>query len=220
MKFSSISPNMLETFALCERKFNFKYIQKMVLPNNPAMFEKGKKIHALANYFLRSQDVSKMELVLSEDEKLDWMKLKSNKYLGYDVFNTEYNLNCNLRGYWIGGRLDALMHKNSDFVILDYKTGQIPKNPQESFQTAVYLLCADKFLQKKGGYDSLKFVYIGLKNNDEQEIIFSNDLKSKFEEKIISACKNIEKAQRLGKFLKNCKECKFCEYNKVCDCED
>lgn len=190
---NNYSPNMLKTFDECQQKFFFKYIQKLSVPQPSAMFEKGKKIHALANYFLRGENIEKMEKTLNTDEKIAWEKLKSNKYFKLNVVNTEYNLSCKIGKYWVGGRLDALLNgiggekevwklgsleawqdksqaskppnlQASNYYILDYKTGNIPKNAEQDFQTIVYLLCADKLLNKKGGYDSLGFVYLGLKS--------------------------------------------------------
>ncbi|MDD3420580.1 MAG: PD-(D/E)XK nuclease family protein, partial [Candidatus Gastranaerophilales bacterium] len=157
------------------------------------------------------------------DEKKIWEELKNNKYFKLKPLNTEYNLSCKVGKYWVGGRLDAFMAEEQNeegkhsgkFVILDYKTGQIPQNPQEDFQTIVYLLCADRYLTKKDGYNSLKFVYLGLKNNQEAEIELSEKLKNKYEEKTVSICKNIDFALNSTVFLKN-EKCSNCEYYNIC----
>ena len=60
---NSFSPNMLKTFEACPKKYYFKYIQKISVPQKNSLFEKGKKVHALANYYLRGDDISKMEKV-------------------------------------------------------------------------------------------------------------------------------------------------------------
>ncbi|MFA7658941.1 MAG: PD-(D/E)XK nuclease family protein [Candidatus Gastranaerophilaceae bacterium] len=268
---NNYSPNMLKTFDECQQKFFFKYIEKLSVPQRFAIFEKGKKIHALANYYLRGENVEKMEKVLTADEKNAWDNLKSNKYFKLNVVNTEYNLSCRVGQYWVGGRLDALMREgerengkrgkeigncelgiepfdrstlrpfdpsplhpftlSANFVILDYKTGNIPKDAEKEFQTIVYLLCADKFLQQKGGYGSLKFVYIGLKpltpnsssargegssQHTEKEILFNEDLKKQYEEKILSTCGKIDFAVNSNVFSKNIERCKTCEYCKLC----
>ncbi len=227
---------MLKTFDECQQKFFFKYIQKLSLPQRAVIFEKGKKIHALANYYLQGENIEKMEKVLNEDEKIAWESLKNNKYFKLNVVNTEYNLSCRVGKYWVGGRLDAFMSKDakmqgckdakitsmppclyaSDYYILDYKTGNIPQNAEMDFQTIVYLLSADKFLISKGGYKSLQFVYLGLKNNEEKVILLDENLKKQYEEKVISTCEKIDFATNTNIFSKNTERCKFCEYNKLC----
>ena len=243
---NNYSPNMLNTFDECQQKFFFKYIEKLSMPQPSAMFEKGKKIHALANYYLKGFDISKMEKTLNENEKVVWETLKNSKYFNLNAVETEYNLSCKIDKYWVGGRLDALMLNNQtpsshaelvsasiqqpatersrnefgmtqDYVILDYKTGNIPQNAQWDFQTIVYLLCADKFLNKKGGYGTLKFIYLGLKNNVEKEVEITETLKKEYEEKIIQTCSKIDFAQNRKVFEKNKEKCAKCEYQNLCN---
>lgn len=214
---SNFSPNMLKTFGECQKKFFLKYIQKLSVPQRSAIFEKGKKIHALANYYLNGANIEKMEKTLTPDEKIAWESLKSNKYFKLKMINTEYNLSCKVDKYWVGGRLDAFMAEENNYFILDYKTGNIPSNAQQDFQTIVYLLAADKFLAKKGGYKSLKFVYIGLKNNVENEILLEESLKKQMTEKIISTCEKIDFAINSNIFTKNDERCCHCEYYKICN---
>jgi len=263
---NNFSPNMLKTFAQCQKKFFLKYIERLSVPTRALMFQKGKKIHALANYYLKGMDISKMEKTLSSEEKLAWESLKANKYFGLKVIGTEYNLSCKVGKYWVGGRLDAFMvgsdeadselqsttnqdvflnliqnriderpcdpesssgrrsaiEPRNDYYILDYKTGNIPANAENDFQTIVYLLCADKFLKRpilgqSGVYDSLKFIYLGLKKNDEKEIILNENLKKAYEEKIVSTCDKICFAQDSGVFPKCADSCATCEYSKICN---
>lgn len=210
------SPNMLKTFEECPQKFFLKYVEHISLPQRSTIFEKGKKIHALANYYLNGENIEKMEKVLTADEKLAWEALKKSEYFKLNVFNTEYNLSCKVDKYWIGGRLDALIFNGKDYFILDYKTGQIPQNAEQDFQTIVYLLAADRFLNRKNGYNSLKFVYLGLKDNKEKEIILTPELKKQYEEKIIETCKKIDLAASSRAFVQNKERCQKCEYTKFC----
>jgi len=110
------SPNMLKTFKSCPKKYYFKYIQQISLPQKTSLFEKGKKVHALANYYLRGDNISKMEKALTPSETEIWEKLKNNKFFQMDYVNSEYNLSCKIGDFWIGGRLDA--------VVCHQKTGE------------------------------------------------------------------------------------------------
>ena len=66
--FLMISPNMLKTYELCPRKFYLRYVKNISMPVNDDIFEFGKNIHALASYYLRGENIDKMELSLSERE--------------------------------------------------------------------------------------------------------------------------------------------------------
>jgi len=208
------SPNMLKTFEECPKKYEFRYIQKLSVPLETKVFEKGKKIHALAHYYLRGDDITKMISELTEEENTVWHSLMSNEYFQKQYVNSEYNLNCRVGNYWIGGRLDAFMKSENNYYILDYKTGSIPKNPETDFQTIIYLLCAKEILEKGWGSNfGLNFVYIDLKNNKNILIEYSNDKEVIFRDKIISTCNKIEATHD---FCKSNEACKYCEYSKFC----
>lgn len=215
---TNYSPNMLKTFKSCPLKYKFKYIDRISLPQKASFFEKGKKVHALANYYLKGDDISKFEPTLNENEKIAWNNLKSNEFFSYKYVNSEYNLSCKIGDYWIGGRLDAIVkkHKNESetYYILDYKTGSIPKNPEYDYQTMVYLLCLSSapFITPQ---DKIKFVYIDLKNNQNCIIDFTQERKIEYHNAITEICSNIENAQ-FPEEIEHKKMCEFCEYKKIC----
>lgn len=201
---TSFSPNMLKTFETCPQKYWFKYVQKISMPQKASYFEKGKKVHALANYYLRGDDITKLEKALNSEEREVWENLKQNEFFQKSYVNSEYNLSCKVGEYWIGGRLDALVKDENFYYILDYKTGSIPKNPEYDYQTMVYLLCASKKFGKH-----IKFVYIDLKNNQNCVIDFDKD----YEKPILEICDKIKNAQHA---VERSKKCDFCEYRKIC----
>lgn len=215
---TNYSPNMLKTFKSCPLKYKFKYIDRISLPQKASFSEKGKKVHALANYYLKGDDISKFEPTLNENEKIAWNNLKSNEFFSYKYVNSEYNLSCKIGDYWIGGRLDAIVkkHKNESetYYILDYKTGSIPQNPEYDYQTMVYLLCLSSapFITPQ---DKIKFVYIDLKNNQNCVIDFTQEKKVEYEKAITTICSNIENIQ-IPEDIEHQKMCDFCEYKKIC----
>lgn len=208
----NFSPNMLKTFKTCPKKYFYKYVENISMPQPASFFEKGKKIHALANYYLRGADITNMLNELTDDEKLIWQRLLANEFFQKTYVNSEYNLSAKIGDYWVGGRLDALMKDGENYYILDYKTGTIPQNPEYDFQTMVYLLCADKKIKN---YASLTFVYIDLRNDKNCEIKFTSEFKTKYENYITEICSQIENAQ-FPERIEHSKSCEFCEYKKIC----
>ena len=214
----NFSPNMLKTFESCPVKYNLKFNEKITVPQNPAFFEKGKKIHALANYYHRGADISKLETALTDEEKIIWERLKHNEYCSKKCLHSEYPITARLEDILIFGRLDAIVHDVADnagsksYWILDYKTGAIPKNPENDFQTMIYLLCADLILPER---KSLEFVYIDLKNNENKVIEFTPQLKEIYEKTLKQKCRQIL-ATKDFEDKENRQHCKFCEYNKIC----
>ncbi len=208
----NFSPNMLKTFDACPKKYYFKYIRKISVPQKASFFEKGKKVHALAHYYLNGNDISKTEKALTEDEKIIWERLKNNIFFQKEYVNSEYNLFYKIDNYLISGRLDALMKENNDYFILDYKTGSVPINPENDYQTMVYMICTDKILKN---YNSLKFIYIDLKNNKNYEINFDDNLKTNYQNSLNLICRKIKNFRFEAEF-KHTDKCAFCEYNKIC----
>ena len=208
------SPNMLKTFEECPKKYEFRYVQKLSVPQPVKIFERGKKIHALAHYYLKGDDIEKFLTTLTPDENEIWQRLMQNEYFQKTYVNSEYSLSARVNEYWIGGRIDAFMRSDKDYYILDYKTGSIPKNPAGDFQTMVYLICADEILTKGWGNDFiLNFVYIDLKNNENNLITYDNTKKYEYRKKITDECIKITTTHN---FPKNPSRCKFCEYCKFC----
>lgn len=198
---------MLKTYKTCPQKYKLKYVEKFSLPQRFGIFEKGKKIHALAFYYLRGDDITRMETGLNAEELRLWEQLKANKFFNLKTYQAEYDLNCKYAGHWIGGRLDAVVTDGDNgYYILDYKTGSIPQNPQKDLQTLAYLVAMHAHLG--GKYSCLKFVYIDLKNN-QNHIIDYNDIEPTI---IAQICAGIEKE----KFSRNLQECKTCEYRHYC----
>lgn len=207
-----ISPAMLKIFEECPQKYKFMYVDKISLPQNKYFFEKGKKIHAIASYYIKGFDVSKLENALNETERKIWNYLKSTKYFKYEFLKSEYQLNMKITEYWIGGRLDALVKDENNYYILDYKTGEIPKNPEFDYQTMIYLLCADKKIKN---YDSLSFVYLDLKNNSEYKIQFADELKAMYQEKLLKTLKQLDLTTNYKQKMLQDNKCN-CDYCKIC----
>lgn len=205
--FQNYSPNMLKTFEQCPKKFYLKYVKNISMPTNDEIFELGKNIHAMASYYLRKENIHKMEISLSEREKLIWEYLKEIKYFGFETVNTEYNLMVKIQNTFFGGRLDALVKENNKYYILDYKTGSAPKNAKYDYQTIIYLLAVRAFFKT----NDVVFVYLDLKNKTETIIELTADLVKEYESKLLNIVKRIETED----FVPNQKECK-CEYKIIC----
>ena len=205
--FQNFSPNMLKTFELCPKKFYFRYVKNISMPTNDEIFELGKNIHAIASYYLRKENIDKMEKSLSEKEKIIWEYLKNIEYFSYESINTEYNLSVKVGMHFFGGRIDALVKKGDTYYILDYKTGSAPKNAKYDFQTIVYLLAVKEFFKT----NNVNFVYLDLKNKTETKVELTADLVKEYEEKLISIAEKINSSEYNTKY----KECK-CEYKAIC----
>lgn len=201
---------MLKTYETCPKKYYLKYIEKLNVPTPATPFEKGKKIHALANYYLQGVNISRIETALTEDEKNTWTQLLNNPFYKKDSLKSEFSLLTKIDKYWIGGRVDAIVHDYDKYYILDYKTGSTPKNAEYDYQTMTYLLCVSNCLKN---YASLSFVYINLREKQNYVIEFNKKLKTEYEQRLTNIC---EKITNDTQYEQNHKNCKNCEYHKFC----
>ena len=206
------SPNMLKTYEECPRKFDFKYLQGIQMPVNDEIFEFGKNIHALASYYLRKENIDKMEKSLSKKELEVWTYLKSSKYFGFDVINTEYNLSVKLGKYFFGGRIDALVKDGEQYYILDYKTGSAPKNAKYDYQTMIYMLCVHEFFKT----DNVTFVYIDLKHKEEVMIPLLTEMISEYKNKLQLISDKIEAYEYTQKKPSCINGNSNCEFSIIC----
>ena len=112
-------PGMLKAYDECPYKYKLKYIDKITAVQNSTYSEKGRKIHALANFYLKGENIDKLEDALSEDERNLFQKLKNNPMFNKIYVNSEYNLTSKVSDYWISGRIDALVKDGDGMYILD-----------------------------------------------------------------------------------------------------
>ena len=77
---------MLKTYQTCPKKFYYRYIEGVNVPVSATPFEKGKKIHALANYFLQGVNISRIETALTDVEQEVWQTLLANTFFQKDYF--------------------------------------------------------------------------------------------------------------------------------------
>lgn len=204
------SPNMLKLFSVCPAKFYYRFIEQVSAPFLDEKFRTGKNIHALASYFLRGIDIKKFEKVLNEHENMLWLNLKLNKYFNLEPVGVEKTILFGLYEFWLGGRLDAIVKSDEDYYILDYKTGGVDDNMTFDYQTMVYMLACDKYIED---YKNLYFVYIDLKNNKNIEIKFTNELKKEYQDRLKTICDLIFNFDITKYDKKN--DCK-CEYISIC----
>ncbi|MFA6989413.1 MAG: PD-(D/E)XK nuclease family protein, partial [Candidatus Gastranaerophilaceae bacterium] len=160
--------SQLNTWSECKKKYYFKYVKKINIPEKPAAYELGRNVHSLINYYLRGHDIAIIEKNLDTETKTHWFALKNYSLLKNKVLKSEWEFNSKIgeTKYWLNGRVDAIFgdEKNNKYIIADWKTGQnIPKNPESSLQSASYLYSvfrAQKDLKLSINYEDLSFLYI------------------------------------------------------------
>ena len=125
---NNFSPNMIKTYLTCPKKYYFLYVENINVPKSALPFEKGKKIHALANYYLQKIKIERIETALTDTERRVWELLKQNPFYNKDYVNAIITENVMIPG--ISGKkinLDKSFNKmkkinkfNESLLIYDY----------------------------------------------------------------------------------------------------
>ncbi len=113
----------------------------------------------------------------------------------------------------IRGAMDRVDEEDGKIKIVDYKTGQIPKDGKLTFEKKLQLLIYQMAAQDlfRSEVESLSFYY--LENNEEVEFLGNEKDLEKARTKIAETIQGIKKGEyppQPGPL------CKYCDYNEIC----
>lgn len=154
---------MIDTFSCHSLKvldssyeeFKRKYILKLdFLEQNEEAFI-GNKFHALISYLLKNHNFKKFENALNEKEAEIWESVKNSEIINFAIFSGEKYIeqpflikeDLNGKNFYLTGRFDCVVKNNDKYTILDWKTKNLPKNPESDLQTIVYFIAASKLFK-------------------------------------------------------------------------
>ena len=179
---------MIDTFSAHSLKILDKNVEefKNKFVYNLSLFKKdpravlGQKFHALICYYINNFDVSRIIEDLNESEQIIWKNLENILKDKKDNFiHTEYPFlikdELQGRNYYLTGRYDAIYKENNQYIIYDWKTLNLPKNPQDDLQSIVYLYCASKIFKT----ENIKMRYLSIEKLDFVDIDFESTQKYK-----------------------------------------
>lgn len=233
---NTYSENMLKTFEECPQKYFFQYVENIQIPQNMKHSETGKNLHALINYYFKGFDITKILKSLNQEEEILWQNFLNLKIKKENIYKSEYSFNVKIdETSWLTGRIDAIINTNDKYLIYDWKTGNIPKDPESDLQTCIYLFSIYEILKTKKllkKIDDLSFIYTNLKTNQIFQIYLNDKKLVEIKNRILST---IDRLQSYIDFTHNSQEnqnlklheksnknhkniaCKKCKYKIICE---
>ena len=216
-----ITAGMIKTFEECPIKYNLIYEKHLEIPSNDEYAEKGKKLHALINYYIKGYDIKNLIKSLENDENKELYKLW-NTFLSLDInmceeseFSFSVPFDENIK---IAGRTDAIRKIGNKYEILDWKTGKSENiNPENDWQSVVYLFGLYELFyynKKIKNYDDLSMTYCFLNENIKKTVNFSKETYENYKEKLSEIIKKISQSQDIS--IKNTNSCSKCSFNIIC----
>lgn len=161
---NTFSVNSLKLLEKNEQEFINKYILHLDFLNKNEPAKMGERLHGFICYYLRGFNMDKIYNSLEQKEK----EILQN-VLKLDIFSqkekfikTEEGFLVKVRGdkfnFYLTGRFDAIYKDNDGYIIFDWKSKNIPQNPQEELQSVVYLYCASEIFNTQ----NIKIQYLSL----------------------------------------------------------
>ncbi|MBE7707208.1 MAG: PD-(D/E)XK nuclease family protein [Cyanobacteria bacterium SIG27] len=169
-------------------EFKNKFIYNLALFKKDPRATLGQKFHSLICYFINDFDVSNVIKELDEKEQIIWKNLENIlKDKKSNFIHTEYPFLIKdiLNGwnYYLTGRYDAIYKEDDEYIIYDWKTLNLPKNPEDDLQSVVYLYCASKIFNS----EKIKMRYLSIEKLDfiDVEFVGAQKYKNRIDEIIL-----------------------------------
>ena len=174
---NTFSVNSLKLLDKNIEDFINKYILHLEFLSSNQSSKRGERLHAMISYYLKNFDITKILNSLNQDEKeilektltLDIFKEKEKFIKSEETFLIKCCKDDLI--FYLSGRFDAILKDGEKFIIYDWKSKNIPQNPQDDLQSIVYLYCASKIFNTK----NIAIKYISLENQQITQTNFEDE---------------------------------------------
>ena len=190
---NTFSVNSLKLLDKNIEDFINKYILHLEFLSSNQSSKRGERLHAMISYYLKNFNITKILNSLNQDEKeilektltLDIFKEKEKFIKSEETFLIKCCKDDLI--FYLSGRFDAIFKDGEKFIIYDWKSKNIPQNPQDDLQSIVYLYCASKIFNTK----NIAIKYISLENQQITQTNFENE--NAYLERIFNIVKKLPK---------------------------
>ncbi len=173
------SANSLKILNNSKEEYQKRYIEKneLIKPETKEQIL-GNKFHSLICYYLKNFEIKKFENSLSENELKIFERIKKSNpvsiFLKSDEKHVEQPFFVIEKGgidFCLTGRFDAVCKIKDKYIILDWKTKNLPKDIDYDIQTMVYTECCSKLYKTK----NVEMIYYSLFEDKEEKAFFREE---------------------------------------------
>lgn len=223
---STYISNQFDVWEKCRKQYYYKYVKKLILPEQESNYKLGREVHALINYYLKGFNIEHLLKHADEDVIKLWNTIKDHNLLKNKIIATEWSFNSRIKdsNYWLNGRIDAVFYDKAknNCILVDWKTGQnIPENPEYNYQCMIYLYSFFKGHKDFGlNLNQNEMIFQFVKISDSIDIIsipYSGEKQEEYEKIFLEKIMEIESEKEFDK-INPCKT-KFCQYKRFCNSE-
>ena len=234
------SASRLKTYLECKRKYYYRYIQKIEAKEDDELNE-GSFLHTVLERIHEKNDcyTSSKELALAihkqidvllpfDDAKTAYRKLLwKEKLKGYietqiahfqadwKVIHREKEFSAEIGGLRFKGRIDRIDQNTTDTLVLDYKSGNVDKEPKKlnpekitDFQMSIY----SQLLA--GKYQNISLAFLKILDGGEMQQVTLLEERNTLLEEHISTLKQTKRF--VAEKCEDLQKCKWCEFTLMC----
>jgi len=167
-----VSVNQLNAWEKCRAKYKLDYVEGLFWPTDQRNFTFGQDVHKLMDYHAKGFNTDSVLYQASPKVVSAYQQLMAAPISHCSVLASEWGFQVPVKGipqYWLVGRIDRIAQHQNQVLIIDWKTGTaVPKNPENAWQTQLYLYC---FYETRHVFglqalrpEQLQFVYVEVKD--------------------------------------------------------
>ena len=174
---NTFSANSLKVLDENVENFINRYILQLDFLNKNESAKRGERLHAMISYYIKGFDITKIKSNMPKiEQELLEKVLRDEIFKNKEKFiKSEENflVKCTHKGYnfYLTGRFDAIFQDKDNYIIYDWKSKNIPQNPQDDLQSVVYLYCASKIFNTK----NVTIRYISLESQGMTQAEFKDE---------------------------------------------
>lgn len=221
MKYAPYSYSKMSLHGQCNRKFKYKYIDKIKVPfvYNEALL-KGGAIHSILEEFPEKSTHKLAEKYQHIADKFLQTDLAKEIFSNNSIREMSFGLTEKLEpcGYSDNnaiyrGFIDYIYTQDDMLHVVDWKTG---KAKEEKWQDYTQLMTyAIYFFQRYEKLQTIKIRYVYVEHNLENPIILERKYLQNYINELMT---NINNAEHDELFVKNkTKLCEWCDFEEYCD---
>ncbi|MGB5505237.1 MAG: PD-(D/E)XK nuclease family protein [Sulfurovum sp.] len=234
------SASRLKTYLECKRKYYYRYIQKIEAKEDDELNEGSflhtvlERIHERNDHYTSSKDLAlaihkQIDILLPfDDAKTAYRKLLwKEKLKGYieiqiahfqadwKVIHREKEFSAEIGGLRFKGRIDRIDQNTTDTLVLDYKSGNVDKEPKKlnpekitDFQMSIY----SQLLA--GKYQNISLAFLKILDGGEMQQVTLLEERNTLLEEHISTLKQTKRF--VAEKCEDLQKCKWCEFTLMC----
>jgi len=234
------SASRLKTYLECKRKYYYRYIQKIEAKEDDELNE-GSFLHSVLEQVHEKKDhytsYNELESALykqidgllpMDDAKSAYRKLLwKEKLKGYiekqvahfeaewRVIHREKEFKGQIGGLNFKGRIDRIDQNDTDTLVLDYKSGNVDKEPKKlnpekitDFQMSIYLQLL------AGKYQNISLAFLKILDGGEMQEVTLLEERNELLEEHIATLKQTKRF--VAQKCEDLQKCKWCEFTLMC----